>query len=173
MKLHYTKIAIEKNPLAVELAQRVFKENLLFFKDHYKIDWDRLFLYITFFDDSNHRGEARIYKGDYYLYISINRVCAYRDIFITIAHELTHLQQYYTKKLRFADMTSNDMYWDGKVYKHDNAAYFNLPWEVEARAVARKMWELRAQGVVVEVTMYKLIKQQLSLLKARFFPKRS
>ena len=53
----------------------------------------------------------------------------------TIAHELTHSEQYKQERLTW-EMDKNC--WDGKLYKKASThkAYLALPWEVEARARA-------------------------------------
>ena len=64
-----------------------------------------------------------------------------KDIVSTIIHEMTHAQQFETKKLKHKN--SKVSVFENKEYKNvdsnkDHDAYLNLPWEIEARANQEK-----------------------------------
>ena len=49
----------------------------------------------------------------------------------TTMHELTHLSQYMTGRLKHK-LTDNNFYWDNQLVDTDNTDYWDLPWENEA-----------------------------------------
>ncbi len=64
-----------------------------------------------------------------------------KDIVSTIIHEMTHAQQFETKKL--SHKNAKISVFENKEYKvvdnnKDHDAYLNLPWEIEARANQEK-----------------------------------
>lgn len=79
-------------------------------------------------------------------------------VYETIAHELTHVKQYLDKRLRPVDMVVS--VWEGEVFsmkelhgeytREKYKKYRALPWEIEARASARKL--------IIQYYMEKLFK---------------
>lgn len=61
----------------------------------------------------------------------------------TICHELVHIEQYATGRLK---KESGATFWKDKCVRHSKTQsykeYLNLPWEIEAREVAAMMVEL-------------------------------
>jgi hypothetical protein len=49
----------------------------------------------------------------------------------TVMHELTHLSQYMTGRLKHK-ITDNNFYWEDRLYDIDNSEYYEWPWENEA-----------------------------------------
>lgn len=62
--------------------------------------------------------------------IALNRNCTRADIVETVAHEMVHVWQYSTGKLR--DMADGGSKYAGHKYNRDEIPYGELPWEVEA-----------------------------------------
>lgn len=61
-----------------------------------------------------------------------NRDIPVRDYLITMYHELTHIRQYATGKLK-----NRHLYciWEGKKYGYTDIDYWEQPWELEAMAM--------------------------------------
>ena len=64
------------------------------------------------------------------------------DILETLLHELVHVRQYASGQLD--DLNDNTSEWMGHIYQGDfqdteSSAYWNAPWEVEAREVAEEL----------------------------------
>lgn len=62
----------------------------------------------------------------------------FRDIIETIAHELTHSEQY--KQGRLKHLVGNRSIWESRTMSRGttHAQYLALPWEVEARKRAKE-----------------------------------
>lgn len=71
-------------------------------------------------------------------YIAIHRRVGPKRRYRILAHEMTHVSQYYTKRLTYSK-DGNITYWEGNAYylprtealSYDE--YASLPWELEAR----------------------------------------
>lgn len=67
-----------------------------------------------------------------------------RDYMMTLFHELTHVNQYATGKLR--DRPNDITIWDKQRYVHSTMNYYDMPWEIEANGL-----EQSSYGKFVEV----------------------
>lgn len=64
---------------------------------------------------------------------NIYRDIPIRDYLITLFHEMTHLHQYATGRLR--PYNEESLKWEGEVMKVTEENYWDLPWEREAMAI--------------------------------------
>ena len=65
-----------------------------------------------------------------------------RNLLLCLAHEIIHIEQYVTDKMRLYSRT-NDVLWKGKLYS-ENTNYWKSPWEIEAH---KKELELYSQYI--------------------------
>ena len=95
---------------------------------------EHAFLTIRFSDDilvAGYCDEVDIDEGC--VEIEINNDLSVNDAIVTIFHEMVHCRQILEGRL----VQDNPSTWDGKEYECD---YANLPWEVEAYELERKMY---------------------------------
>ena len=65
------------------------------------------------------------------------------DEFIkTIAHELVHVKQYVTGQLKERYKPSSHLLWRNEIVEPTEKNYFDAPWEVEAREMEEKLFDL-------------------------------
>lgn len=72
--------------------------------------------------------------ADKVFYVAVNAMNDIEEMIFATGHEFVHVEQYLSDKL--ADNKDGGVCWKGKCYtskySSDPAAYFSLPWEVEA-----------------------------------------
>lgn len=68
---------------------------------------------------------------DYQVFeIRIDSLMNMPAILRSLAHEMVHVTQYYTGRIK--DVSSNSVMWNGKLVNTIGLHYYDLPWEVEA-----------------------------------------
>lgn len=64
--------------------------------------------------------------------ITVNSKVGYRNMLLTLAHEMVHVKQYATGELRDALRGPTLHRWMNKPYDKKNVDYWDHPWEIEA-----------------------------------------
>ena len=88
-------------------------------------------------EKNNAYGECYATDDPYTFFIDLEIADRESEILKTLAHEFVHIKQFARKELVFKEDSS---VWFGVVYKDSNA-YYNLPWEKEARRIEKLLYE--------------------------------
>lgn len=88
--------------------------------------------------DSNYR------PREFEIYLNAN--LTYNQFLTCLAHELVHVKQF--AKGELMDYVSGDVKWHGKRMEEHSDQYHDFPWEIEARAFERVMFQLYKKEVV-------------------------
>lgn len=78
----------------------------------------------TVWEDDNHRPRE--------FTITINSKVGYRNMLLTLAHEMVHVKQYATGELRDSLRGPTLHRWMNKPYDAKDVDYWDQPWEIEA-----------------------------------------
>lgn len=148
----------------------MIREAVRFFLDHHKLnDYNcSVDFYVNSPDvlkKSGCSGMIMVNRSNDQARIHVKHTVFFGDVLNTIFHELTHLKQHLTGDL-VADYHYGRDIWKGTPFPvmHMNSAnfkyshYHKLPWEVEARAVAREMVKLFKQYRKPKKTFWQKLK---------------
>ena len=83
--------------------------------------------------------EAVCKKDDIHYTIAISNILYYDDVLKAIAHELVHIQQYTSKKLKILD--GDNIEFSFVRYKVTYDSHYNDPQEIEARNVGLQLYK--------------------------------
>lgn len=123
------------------LSERIIREALWFYADCLTNIRDFRKLHITLtFSRKVVPSQAHMYPPHKKRYrITASSRSGPYQLLQNLAHEMIHVQQYLDGKMTEKSMGTA---WNGRVYKgdfqKDNDAYFNAPWEIDARG--RDYW---------------------------------
>jgi hypothetical protein len=116
-----------------EIAVNFVKMSIPFFMSRHEfkaIDWDMLEITFDYDIDDNSMASATVDT----IYINMYHHASMPELLKSLAHELAHVAQYHSGRLKKLPMSSKYIY-DGKEYAASRtyAQYWNSPDEVDAR----------------------------------------
>ena len=73
--------------------------------------------------------------------ISINCKRSIDEVLISLAHEMVHVSQFVSNKLKHRIKGGYRFIWEGEVIDRDKYNYFDLPWEIEAYGLENDLYQ--------------------------------